>query len=108
MTLLPRDMSSSALYTLPLPVALPILLNGASISGTPSPGDYALFQLTATVTDANGELLQQTLPLERYGKPLDRKSTRLNSSHGYISYAVVCLKKKESQPCAKDATDDSN
>src|SRR2546429_4460596 len=27
----------------------------------------------------------------------DRKSTRLNSSHGYISYAVFCLKKKKSQ-----------
>src|SRR2546429_1461997 len=27
---------------------------------------------------------------------LDRKSTRLNSSHGYISYAVFCLKKKRS------------
>src|SRR2546429_5387756 len=25
----------------------------------------------------------------------DRKSTRLNSSHGYISYAVLCLKKKK-------------
>src|SRR2546429_4506451 len=30
------------------------------------------------------------LPLSK----LDRKSTRLNSSHGYISYAVFCLKKK--------------
>src|SRR2546429_3904787 len=28
---------------------------------------------------------------------IDRKSTRLNSSHGYISYAVFCLKKKKSQ-----------
>src|SRR3989449_6191901 len=27
----------------------------------------------------------------------DRKSTRLNSSHGYISYAVFCLKKKKEQ-----------
>src|SRR2546422_6157482 len=27
-------------------------------------------------------------------QPSDRKSTRLNSSHGYISYAVFCLKKK--------------
>src|SRR2546429_1217716 len=27
----------------------------------------------------------------------DRKSTRLNSSHGYISYAVFCLKKKKSK-----------
>src|SRR2546422_7300416 len=42
---------------------------------------------------------------ERYSKvtprkwlhflPRDRKSTRLNSSHGYISYAVFCLKKKK-------------
>src|SRR2546429_3510006 len=28
----------------------------------------------------------------------DRKSTRLNSSHGYISYAVFCLKKKKTIP----------
>src|SRR2546429_1242274 len=37
------------------------------------------------------------LPVRHFGlKPLDldRKSTRLNSSHGYISYAVFCLKKK--------------
>src|SRR2546422_8570107 len=31
-------------------------------------------------------------------KELDRKSTRLNSSHGYISYAVFCLKKKKNDP----------
>src|SRR2546422_5575789 len=31
-------------------------------------------------------------------KPQDRKSTRLNSSHGYISYAVFCLKKKKIPP----------
>src|SRR3989449_8004043 len=31
--------------------------------------------------------------MSRYA--LDRKSTRLNSSHGYISYAVFCLKKKK-------------
>src|SRR2546429_3919799 len=29
------------------------------------------------------------------GEGIDRKSTRLNSSHGYISYAVFCLKKKK-------------
>src|SRR2546429_7341951 len=35
------------------------------------------------------------------GNPVyrDRKSTRLNSSHGYISYAVFCLKKKKKQRC---------
>src|SRR5438874_7313216 len=31
------------------------------------------------------------------GPPLDRKSTRLNSSHVEISYAVFCLKKKKKQ-----------
>src|SRR2546429_6151737 len=31
--------------------------------------------------------------VEAHGR--DRKSTRLNSSHGYISYAVFCLKKKK-------------
>src|SRR2546422_4359415 len=31
------------------------------------------------------------------GNTTDRKSTRLNSSHGYISYAVFCLKKKKKQ-----------
>src|SRR2546429_6390896 len=30
----------------------------------------------------------------------DRKSTRLNSSHGYISYAVFCLKKKKKSESA--------
>src|SRR3989337_2575155 len=37
---------------------------------------------------------------------LDRKSTRLNSSHGSISYAVFCLKKKYSPPggCMRGST----
>src|SRR5256885_12400503 len=33
----------------------------------------------------------------RAGQPRDRKSTRLNSSHLVISYAVFCLKKKKKQ-----------
>src|SRR2546422_2338109 len=37
-------------------------------------------------------------------KNVDRKSTRLNSSHGYISYAVFCLKKKtRATKCVKEA-----
>src|SRR5258705_699702 len=36
--------------------------------------------------------------MKKFGKPLtDRKSTRLNSSHLGISYAVFCLKKKKQQ-----------
>src|SRR2546429_6483530 len=34
----------------------------------------------------------------------DRKSTRLNSSHGYISYAVFCLKKKKNTLHTQSAT----
>src|SRR2546422_2655197 len=43
------------------------------------------------------------LAVRVHGVPVDRKSTRLNSSHGYISYAVFCLKKKnrcETSPSA--------
>src|SRR3989449_2748540 len=32
---------------------------------------------------------------DTFSASVDRKSTRLNSSHGYISYAVFCLKKKK-------------
>src|SRR2546429_7051770 len=35
----------------------------------------------------------------------DRKSTRLNSSHGYISYAVFCLKKKNENESSRSACD---
>src|SRR2546422_8267882 len=37
---------------------------------------------------------------------LDRKSTRLNSSHGYISYAVFCLKKKNNRTIKTRNTND--
>src|SRR5437870_6034660 len=37
----------------------------------------------------------QRLPQYAFGKNLDRKSTRLNSSHVAISYAVICSKKRK-------------
>src|SRR2546422_6861037 len=40
-----------------------------------------------TIWEANPKIVQEL-------RKRDRKSTRLNSSHGYISYAVFCLKKK--------------
>src|SRR5258708_32060938 len=46
-------------------------------------------------------LLCATVPAEDLARPLrlhgDRKSTRLNSSHQIISYAVFCLKKKKTR-----------
>src|SRR5690625_5547547 len=47
--------------------------------------DNFILPATTTVETANGEVI---------GELLDRKSTRLNSSHVAISYAVFCLKKK--------------
>src|SRR3989449_4850157 len=47
---------------------------------------------------ADGKYFNTALLTDRDGRlcgTLDRKSTRLNSSHGYISYAVFCLKKKK-------------
>src|SRR2546422_5988510 len=40
-------------------------------------------------------------PLDQRERLGDRKSTRLNSSHGYISYAVFCLKKKKKKERSK-------
>src|SRR2546422_7948357 len=49
----------------------------------------------ATVESTTDGIVHSRIGLAE-GRPyLDRKSTRLNSSHGYISYAVFCLKKKE-------------
>src|SRR5438445_4418191 len=51
---------------------------------------------------ALGELLPDALgsEVDRVKRFLDRKSTRLNSSHANISYAVFCLKKKK-QPSGR-------
>src|SRR2546422_1438892 len=69
-----NDTATTEIYTLSLHDALPIRLT----SGTMTGAGFASF-----AGDAGGS-----------ASP-DRKSTRLNSSHGYISYAVFCLKKKK-------------
>src|SRR2546429_6331270 len=43
----------------------------------------------------DAKLEQRLATLDAKLEQRDRKSTRLNSSHGYISYAVFCLKKKK-------------
>src|SRR2546429_3768527 len=68
--------------------------------------------LLPQVPGGNGQVLRQ-IPKRKGQGPVvhdpclpesrqvrgDRKSTRLNSSHGYISYAVFCLKKKNKYNC---------
>src|SRR5256884_1038908 len=56
--------------------------------------------LPKPVVGVNGSGMHTNVSVSKEGKnlfwdPKDRKSTRLNSSHGYISYAVFCLKKKK-------------
>src|SRR3712207_8117660 len=58
---------------------------------------FGLVLLASTVT-ADLDVLRCARPLcERLSEQTDRKSTRLNSSHANISYAVFCLKKKNKQ-----------
>src|SRR5205809_5127049 len=71
------DPATPELYTLSLHDALPI----STVS-----------QFRAILGAANGGIAGEQPAGRREIK--DRKSTRLNSSHGYISYAVFCLKKK--------------
>src|SRR5438874_12530699 len=66
-----NDTATTEIYTLSLHDALPIFPPSAQRRGS------------------HGH------PLRRESRPRDRKSTRLNSSHVEISYAVFCLKKKK-------------
>src|SRR2546422_4928984 len=78
-----NDTATTEIYTLSLHDALPILERGLSVSGNAASFRYRLSCVARAESD-----WEQTVAL-------DRKSTRLNSSHGYISYAVFCLKKKK-------------
>src|SRR2546427_8722891 len=51
----------------------------------------------AALPQIRGALLLRPFPVRWHRRPVrtDRKSTRLNSSHSQISYAVFCLKKKK-------------
>src|SRR2546422_3909377 len=60
----------------------------AKLDGLPLAVEIAAAHLTLLTVDQLADRLDAVLAR-------DRKSTRLNSSHGYISYAVFCLKKKK-------------
>src|SRR5688572_32085274 len=63
----------------------PVGLNGPVIT-TPS---------TSRFLRPGGAHEQDSVRMSQKGSATDRKSTRLNSSHSQISYAVFCLKKKK-------------
>src|SRR5256884_5378807 len=65
--------------------------NKGDINCCPHDRALAIIQLRSIEKCHEGDKTRRALPQQI----LDRKSTRLNSSHGYISYAVFCLKKKK-------------
>src|SRR5438128_12544160 len=80
------DTTTTEIYPLSLHDALPILLEWRRGHAEPL---VALPVLVAQIAGLIEEAEIRTFDVE------DRKSTRLNSSHGSISYAVFCLKKKK-------------
>src|SRR5258708_21623315 len=65
------------------------------IPARPNPLIPVALQRAAGVPESSGS---SSLELDRHAARRDRKSTRLNSSHQIISYAVFCLKKKKDSP----------
>src|SRR3712207_8908379 len=97
-----NDTATTEIYTLSLHDALPISAERGDV--------YALRRwffltfvmgLVFVLGQVNEYRVQygegNKLNSDGYGSVLDRKSTRLNSSHANISYAVFCLKKKKTQ-----------
>src|SRR2546429_8269868 len=76
-----NDTATTEIYTLSLHDALPISL--------------IVFHDSGQLFDPPPKIVGDTSTRPPRTPRRDRKSTRLNSSHGYISYAVFCLKKKK-------------
>src|SRR5256885_10489414 len=103
-----NDPAPPEIYTLPLPDALPIPEYDLPIRGNYETAVKAVFDFVETRRDVDASRIGLWgVSLGGYYAPratafeprvkADRKSTRLNSSHLVISYAVFCLKKKISR-----------
>src|SRR3712207_8166994 len=92
-----NDTATTEIYTLSLHDALPIYVAGGDDEGHRDGDDDRRGDLPGDVDQVvrrqEGVGLE-TEEDEQHGEHRDRKSTRLNSSHANISYAVFCLKKK--------------
>src|SRR5687768_17634215 len=87
-----NDTATTEIYTLSLHDALPILVIEVEVECRAHLRTYGEQILHSPM------ILRQEGGIRRGSRDTegrDRKSTRLNSSHGYISYAVFCLKKKK-------------
>src|SRR2546430_3912661 len=89
-----NDTATTEIYTLSLHDALPI---SAARNSAPSP---ECARPSSCPLRAGPRINTRAPPVPRP----DRKSTRLNSSHSQISYAVFCLKKKKNKTQATATT----
>src|SRR2546429_9957230 len=89
-----NDTATTEIYTLSLHDALPIYKGMERVfAHSPHMPASAIPKITQTLPRSSRRPpIPRALPNPT--RKVDRKSTRLNSSHGYISYAVFCLKKK--------------
>src|SRR2546421_3671193 len=102
-----NDTATTEIYTLSLHDALPISVLEAERPGVPVARevDRATVRGPRRIGLGRWRLGEAPLRARTLDEPevalqnddLDRKSTRLNSSHDQISYAVFCLKKKKSK-----------
>src|SRR5690606_40565392 len=99
--------ATTEIYTLSLHDALPISIFSVSLSSTTSTNSErgTSLSITQDPTPASLKLNKPSFPaIAEERDDLDRKSTRLNSSHVKISYAVFCLKKKKQRKTIQKTT----
>src|SRR2546429_5895249 len=84
-----NDTATTEIYTLSLHDALPISI----ACSTEESRNWVSLRSMTTRACSRTVAVRVAESSDALAKS-DRKSTRLNSSHGYISYAVFCLKKK--------------
>src|SRR5207249_11477899 len=92
-----RDTATTGISTLSLHDALPISVSGVSRPSTRKYGWFPTFRCKSEDLFSTARRSRSSTLVGIVCKPRkrDRKSTRLNSSHVSISYAVFCLKKKK-------------
>src|SRR2546430_16667852 len=88
-----NDTATTEIYTLSLHDALPIYRRGKSVRQHADSCQARRYRRKTHAHTANHKPYEPA-SRKRPRSSTDRKSTRLNSSHSQISYAVFCLKKK--------------